>query len=126
MITIFILAIAYYLVKELEEASWGNEYPAHWSSWWNKKRSWVNKHRWGNALGNKLGFGHSIFTIAFKTFLVFLTDAEHFFAFLMALILAAIVYLCSDINTMLLCLAGYFLGGAIKEAMKLLGINIIK
>lgn len=126
MIIVCLLAIAYYLAKELEEAAWGNEYPTHFPNWWNKEKSWANKHRWGNALGDKLGFGHSAFTIAFKTFLVFLTDAEHFFAFLMALILAAIVYICSDFNTMILFLAGYFLGGAIKFVMKLFGIKIMK
>jgi hypothetical protein len=126
MSTIFILAIVYYLVKELEEAANGNEYPKHWSNWWNNEISWPNKHRWGIEVANKLGFGHKFFKVAFVTFLVFITDASHFFAFLMAIILAAVVYLCSDFSTMLLFLAGYFLGGAIKEAMKLFGIKIMK
>lgn len=121
-----LLAFAYYAAEELEEAAWNNEYPSHWSSWWNKERSWPNKHKWGIAVAEKLGFGKRFFKLAFTTSLVVVTDAEHFFQFCKMIVLATLVYVSAGGWALLLFLIGYYAGGTLKTAIKAAGIRILR
>jgi len=122
----FILAIIYNISKEMEEASFQNTYPANWGSWWNNETSWPNKHRWGKALASRIGFAKSFIKLSMRTWLVFITDAEHFFQMVRMLAMAGVVYYAGGLTVLLLFLGGYYLGGSIKETLKAFGINIIK
>jgi hypothetical protein len=113
-----ILAFVYYISKELEEAAWENTFPKHWSSWWNNERSWVNKYQWGNS--------NELLSFSMKTWLVFITDASHFFQFVRMVSMAMLVYHAAGLMPLGLFISGYFLGGVVKESLNFFGIRIMK
>jgi hypothetical protein len=60
---------------ELEQHAELDGFPDEWGKWWNKSTSWVNKHNWGVDK-------HPLVAKSLKTWLVWITDAEHFFQML--------------------------------------------
>jgi hypothetical protein len=128
MIAIFICAFVYYISKEMEEASWENSYPRSWGNWWNNDTSWVNKHRWGKKIAKSIGAPSlsKHLTILFQTALVFVTDASHFFQAVRVAVLVVLVAHIASLEASIVFFLGYTLGGMIKEALRSIGINIIK
>lgn len=55
--------------RELSEHAKESAFPKYWGKWWNTRTSHRNKHQWKPSW-------------AFKTSLVWTTDAEHFFQIL--------------------------------------------
>ena len=74
-----------------------------WPDWWNTPKSWVNKHNWKPSF-------------LFKTVLVWVTDAEHFFQMLSFVsVLIALLASQSNLESVLCFYGGNVLAGLIKE-----------
>jgi hypothetical protein len=65
-------------------------------------------------------------TLLFKTVLVFLTDASHFFQAVRVAVLVVLVAHIASLEAAIVFCVGYILGGTIKTILKSFGINVIK
>jgi len=91
--------------RELSEHAKENGFKGY-PKWWNTDESWTNKHRWQPSW-------------AFKTFLVWTTDAEHFFQMMSFLSAIAAVYTGEGWQAALAFFLGAQTAGALKPLTNL-------
>lgn len=100
-----LLGVCFALCRELSEHAKENLF-FDWGKWWNTTTSYTNKHEWQPSW-------------AFKTVLVWTTDAEHFFQLLSFLFAIAAVYYGGGWQSALAFYIGAQTLGAIKPLTNL-------
>ena len=100
-----LLGVCFALCRELSEHAKENLF-FDWGKWWNTTTSYTNKHEWQPSW-------------AFKTVLVWTTDAEHFFQLLSFLFAIAAVYIGGSWQAALAFYIGAQTLGALKPLTNL-------
>ena len=105
---IAVVAMIFAMGRELMEHSMDSKW-SYKSTWWNRKVSWKNKHDWKPSW-------------LFKTALVWMTDAEHFFQMIMNMAAVVAVGLAAGLDITIPAAAiSFFIGnaafGVIKETL---------
>lgn len=135
MITvIFFFGVLFYSFNELEDACVRNKFKNR-GIWWNTGMSWKNKYKLdsdGDLLPYEKKWYHFGFSPKFEekfpfstTFLVFLTDGEHFFQFMKFKVVELIIVgfcfilyqILADIKVWFLLL-GYMTGETLSKLVK--------
>jgi len=104
---ILLCGIIFAMGRELMEHSRDNRWDKPNSNWWNSNKGWKNKHEWQPSW-------------LFKTALVWLTDAEHFFQMVSTLGAFAAVWLAASIGYVAPFAAAivFYLGNAVFGIIK--------
>ncbi len=131
---IFFMGAFFYIFNELEDACVRNKFKNK-SQWWNTGMSWKNKYKLdsnGGLLPYEKKWYHFGFSPKYEerfpfstTFLVFLTDGEHFFQFLKFKVIELIIIgfcfilyqVLADIKVWFLLL-GYSIGETFSKLLK--------
>lgn len=106
---IAIAAFLFAMGRELMEHSRDNRWDKPYSTWWNSNKAWRNKHEWQPSW-------------LFKTALVWMTDAEHFFQMIMNMSAVVAVGLAAGLGASIPVAAiTFFIGnaafGIVKETL---------
>jgi len=103
---IAIVAILFAMGRELMEHSMDSKWDKPHSTWWNRRVSWKNKHEWQPSW-------------LFKTALVWMTDAEHFFQMVMNMSALVGVALAAGLPVSIPAAAiAFFIGNAVFGIIK--------
>ena len=102
---LLILGFFFALFRELSEHAKESGF-TDWGRWWNTSQSWTNKHEWGKDILPSWFFG---------SFMVWITDAEHFFQLLsMLCVLVGVYYSGGILEDVIYFYAGHTILGGLK------------